>query len=149
MVQGSCLCAGIEFQIHEEKIMMMNNCHCTSCRKVSGAAYATFIQVPPEYFTWLSGEELVATYESSPGNHRAFCGTCGSRMPQSNSAWPMITIPAGSLDADPNVLPQVNTFTASKEPWYSIDESIPSCTDMGTPEFWGEVLEKLEADSKT
>ncbi len=142
MIKGSCLCGGISFSINEEKISMMSNCYCSNCRKATGSDYVTVIQVPPEDFSWLSGEELVSTYESSPGNHRAFCKVCGSRMPQSNTAWPFITIPAGSLDGDPKVTPQVSIFTASKPAWHSIDESVLSCPDMGTPEFWGEFTAK-------
>ena len=126
MIQGSCLCGEVSFEIDEEKIVMMSNCHCINCRKVSGADYGTFIQIPPQDFKWLSGREFVTTYESSPGNHRAFCKNCGSRMPQSNDAWPFVSIPAGNLDEDPGMIPNANTFTASKAPWLSIDQSLPS-----------------------
>lgn len=140
MIKGSCLCGGISFEINQDKILIMNNCHCTNCRKVTGAAYGTFIQVAPEDFSWLSGEQLVSTYESTPGNHRAFCKTCGSRVPQSNNAAPLKTIPAGCLDEDPNVVPELNIFTASKAPWHSIDDSIPSAPDLGSAEFWTEFM---------
>jgi hypothetical protein len=142
MIKGSCICGGVNFELDEEKITMMNNCYCSTCRKVTGSDYLTAIQVPLEDFTWLSGEELVSTFESSPGSHRAFCNVCGSRMPQSNAAWPFITIPAGSLDGDPKVAPQVSIFTASKPPWHLIDDTVLSCEDMGTPEFWGEFMAK-------
>lgn len=136
MIKGSCLCGGVDIEIDETKIAMMSNCFCVNCRKVSGAAYGTVLQVAPEGFKWLSGEDLVSTYESSPGNNRAFCRTCGSRLPQSNPAWPFISIPAGILDGDPKMIPLANSFTASSPPWHTVDESIPSVPDMGTEEFW-------------
>ena len=140
MIHGSCLCAEVTFEIDESKIIMMNNCHCANCRKVTGADYGTFIQISPQDFNWLSGEEYVSTYDSSPGNHRAFCKKCGSRMPQTSDASPFTTIPAGSLDADPKVTPNVNIFTGSKAPWNIIDDSLPSSIDMGTPEFWAKLF---------
>jgi len=139
MIQGSCLCGEVKYEIDENKIAMMSNCHCSNCRKATGADYGTFIQIPPQDFNWLSGQESVATYDSSPGNHRAFCKNCGSRMPQTNDAWPFITIPAGSLDKDPNTKPKANIFTASKVSWLSIDNSIPSVSDMGSADFWASV----------
>ena len=145
MIQGSCLCGEVTFEIDEGKIVMMNNCHCTNCRKVTGADYGTFIQIPEQDFKWLSGQEFVSTYDSSPGNHRAFCKNCGSRAPQSNEAWPFVTIPAGSLDGDPKMSPKVNIFTGSKAPWLSIDDSIPSVSDMGSPDFWAEIWPQPES----
>ena len=144
MIQGSCLCGEISFEIDEDNIAMMSNCHCTNCRKASGADYGTFVQVPPQCFKWLSGEENVRTYDSSPGNHRAFCRSCGSRMPQSNDSWPFITIPAGVLDGDPRTFPKANIYTASKVPWLTIERSIPSAPDIGTQEFWSKLWPQTE-----
>ncbi len=145
MINGSCLCGSIKYEIDQEKVFMMSNCHCTNCRKVSGADYGTFIQVPPDAFNWLQGEELISTFESSPGNYRAFCKHCGSRMPQSNAHWPFVTIPAGSLDADPGRAPQANSFTASGAPWHQLDESIPSVPDGGSEEFWKSIIAGQQA----
>lgn len=136
MVQGSCLCGGVRFEIDEREILMANHCHCSNCRKVSGAAYGTFIQIAREHFRWLAGNDLVSTYESSPGIHRAFCKQCGSRTPQTGDASPHFTVPAGTLDSDPGVRPVVSVFSSSKAPWCAMDEAIPSLPDGGSMEFW-------------
>ena len=136
MIQGSCLCGGVRFEIDERQILIINNCHCTNCRKVSGAAFGTFVQVPGEHFQWLAGKELVSTYESSPGNHRGFCRVCGSRAPQSRNWEAIVTVPAGCLDGDPVARPVINIFAASKAPWHEMDESMASVPGFGTEEFW-------------
>jgi len=136
MIEGSCLCGGMKFEIDEEYIFVINNCHCANCRKVSGAAYGTFVQIPADHFRWLKGRDLLSTYESSPGNHRAFCKVCGSRAPQSPNWDERVTIPAGCLDGDPKLRPAVNIFTASKAPWHTIDEPIPSFDDHPPDAFW-------------
>lgn len=143
MVQGSCLCGGIRFEIDESEIYLVNNCYCTNCRKVSGAAYGTFIQLYGKGFRWVSGEDLIGTFESSPGNHRTFCRVCGSRAPQSPDFSRIATVPVGLLDSDPGVKPHVNMFTASKHAGDAIDDSIPSVPDQGTPEFWRSLLKEL------
>jgi len=132
MIEGSCLCSGIKFEIDEEYIYMVNHCHCSNCRKITGAAHGTFVQVPGRHFRWRAGHELVSTFESSPGNHRAFCKICGSKVPQSRDWKKLVGVPAGSLDGDPHLSPGLNVFTGSKAPWHSIDESIPSFTTMPT-----------------
>lgn len=136
MIQGSCLCGGTKFEIDERHILLINNCYCTNCRKVSGAAFGTFVQIPGEHFRWLAGQELVSTYESSPGIHRAFCRVCGSRAPQSANWAEIVGIPAGCLDGDPVARPVVSIFAESKAAWHEIDESITSVSGFGTEEFW-------------
>ena len=140
MIEGSCLCGAVRFEIDENKIFLFNNCHCTSCRKVTGAAFGSFLQIGGTGFRWISGQESVATFESSPGNHRAFCRVCGSRAPQSQNWAQHVTVPAGSLERDPGVKPEVNIFVRSKVAWNEIDPSIPSIPDGGTAEFWGELI---------
>ena len=144
MIEGSCLCGGIKYEIDERLIYLINNCHCGNCRKVSGAAYGTVVHVAGGGFRWLSGEELISTFDSSPGNHRAFCKVCGSRAPRFHGL--RASVPAGSLDGDPGVKPHVNIFTASKAPWHTIDDSIPSVPDQGSDQFWGELMMKLQGE---
>jgi hypothetical protein len=132
MIKGSCLCGGIHFEIDEEFIYMMNNCHCESCRKVSASAYGTFVQVPGAHFRWLEGRELISLYESSPGNHRAFCSVCGSNMPQSRNWEKLVTVHAGTLDGDPGAKPALNGFVSDSPGWYAIDESMPTFSKQPT-----------------
>lgn len=117
MIQGSCLCGGIVYEIDEEHIELINNCHCVNCRKVSGAAFGTFVQIAGQHFRWIKGQDLVSTFESSPGIHRAFCSVCGSRAPQSRNWEEHVGIPAGGLDGDPGKVPTLDIFVESKAPW--------------------------------
>ena len=145
MIQGSCLCGAVRYEFDEQTILLVNNCHCSRCRKVSGAAYATFVQIPGKSFRWISGEGSVATFESSPGNRRAFCKVCGSRAPQSRNWSEHVTVPAGGLDGDPGAKPHVNIFVADKAPWHTIHESIPSAADGGSEEFWRKLMQERRA----
>lgn len=145
MIEGSCLCGGVKFEIDEREILLINNCHCSYCRKVTGAAYATTVQIPRDHFRWLAGNELVATYESSPGNHRAFCKVCGSRAPQSANSAEVVGVPAGCLDGDPGVRPTLNMFTASKAPWHTIeDESMMSLPGTLPEGLWRMIVAAKE-----
>jgi hypothetical protein len=36
MIQGSCLCGGVRFEIDERHILIINNCYCTNCRRYLG-----------------------------------------------------------------------------------------------------------------
>ena len=57
MIVGSCQCGGIRFEI--EKVTAMTHCHCSVCRKTTGASFATFAHVRSARFKLLSGQDLV------------------------------------------------------------------------------------------
>ncbi len=140
VIRGSCLCGEIRFQFSRDCIRLINNCHCVACRKVSGAAYGTMVQVADSGFSWLSGEGSIRSFESSADNHRAFCGQCGTRMPQLQPAASNVAIPAGCLDDDLGAMPQVNMWIEEKVEWGEGANVAPSCEGRGSPEFWSELL---------
>jgi hypothetical protein len=102
MARGSCLCGAIAFEIDGPGVVVSVGCFCTNCRKISGSQYGVYLQVKRHSFRWLSGEDRVIAYESSPGNKRAFCGTCGSVAPIATSLSPTsfgaVRVPGGALD---------------------------------------------------
>lgn len=103
----------------------MTHCHCTNCRKLSGASFATYAHVEPSKFRWLSGRELIAAYESAPGSWRSFCRRCSSCVPSTAPYLETISVPAGLLDGDPGVRPRLHVFTSSKAAWWTIDDGLP------------------------
>ena len=52
MIRGSCACGGIRFQI--EAVRSLTHCHCTTCRKLTGASFATYAHVEKAQFHWLA-----------------------------------------------------------------------------------------------
>lgn len=123
MIKGSCLCGGIRFEV--DVIRALTHCHCSNCRKLSGAAFASYAHVDGDKFRMVSGENLIQRFESSPGGFRAFCGVCGSQAPSKAPYLTTVSIPAGLLDDDPGVRPMLHVFTASKAPWWEITGTLP------------------------
>src|SRR5262245_18048667 len=142
MAKGSCLCGAIAFEFDNEGVVISVGCFCTNCRKVSGSQYGVYLQVRPASFRWLSGEDQVVGYESSPGNKRAFCRTCGSIAPIA-TFYGVVRVPGGALDEDPVVVPDVILFSGSKAGWCTADQAQHTFADAGPPEFWGGVFSKL------
>jgi len=123
MIKGSCACGGIRFEI--DKVLALTHCHCSICRKLSGAAFASYVHVAKDKFRWVSGEDLVTRYESTPGSTRGFCRVCGSQAPGQAPYLPTVSIAAGLLDDDPGVRPMLHVFTSSKAPWWEINDGLP------------------------
>ncbi|MEY9105255.1 hypothetical protein ABH999_001451 [Bradyrhizobium yuanmingense] len=123
MIRGSCLCGAVRFEI--EKVRALTHCHCVNCRKLSGAAFATYAHVDVDRFRFVAGEDMTASYESSPGSIRYRCRTCGCPTPGKASYLPTVSIPAGLLDDDPEVRPRLHVFTSSRASWWTIQDDLP------------------------
>jgi hypothetical protein len=123
VIHGSCLCGGVKFAINGPLLRPLH-CHCSRCRKQHGAAFRSRVRVRIEDFKWLQGEELVRFYESSPGFHRGFCGSCGSPI-VNKSDQAEFGVPLGVLDDDPGVRAELHCFVADKAPWFDITDDLP------------------------
>ena len=123
MIRGSCICAAIRFEI--DQVRWLTHCHCVTCRKLSGAAFATYAHVETDKFRFLDGEDHIEQYESSPGSFRKRCRTCGSPAPGKAPYLATVSIPAGLLDDDPGVRPMLHVFAGSRAPWWTIHDSLP------------------------
>lgn len=127
---GSCLCGEVRYTV-EGTFDHFYLCHCGHCRKDTGSAHAANLFASTAKLTWLSGQDLIKTYELPGTRHaRNFCATCGSALP-----WPgedMLVVPAGSLDTAVNIAPSGNIFTASRAAWDHDLDAAPSHASFPT-----------------
>ena len=123
MIKGSCLCGGIGFEI--DAVRSLTHCHCRNCRKLTGAAFGSYVHVDADKFRLLSGKDLMQRFESSTGSFRTFCKVCGSIAPSKATYLTTLSIPAGLLDNDPGVRPKLHVFVSSKAPWWDIADGLP------------------------
>lgn len=125
MHKASCLCGKISLEINEI-VGDYVYCHCKSCRKSSGSAFAANVSVPMESFRIITGESLISTYESSPGKIRHFCSNCSSPLYTKVGPSPkVVRLRLGSLDTDFDKQPAAHIFVADKACWESIESSVP------------------------
>jgi hypothetical protein len=133
-VTGSCLCGGIRYEV-EGPLGKVVNCHCSMCRKATGAAFRTRAAVPASAFRFLAGEELVSRYPSSRDELRTFCRVCGATLATYFRERPEeIGLPLGTLDEDPGVRPSAHIFVASKAPWFEITDGLPRFAELDDAE---------------
>jgi len=123
MIKGGCLCGGVRFEIDEARLLTY--CHCSNCRKLSGAHVASYVHVDADKFRLVAGEDLIQTFQSAPGSFRNFCRVCSSTVPGKAAYLTTVSVPAGLLDDDPGVRPKLHVFVRSKVPWIEIDDGLP------------------------
>jgi hypothetical protein len=123
--QGSCLFGKVICESNGE-ITDVLNCHCPMCRKAHGAAFRTRGTVLSKDFQWVTGEEHVKFYNSSPGHYRSFCKNCGSTLISRLDAEPNVFgFPLGILDPDPQIRAACHVFVKYKAPWHDISDDLP------------------------
>lgn len=125
MFNGRCLCGTVCFEI-QGGLGPFAYCHCTSCRRASGSAFAANAPVPVGDLKWTAGRESIREYESSPGKFRAFCRHCGAPVYARLVAQPYwVSIRLGLIDADPGHRARAHFNVASKAPWFTVTDDLP------------------------
>ena len=71
LVTGGCLCGAVRFEV-DGPFLRAGHCHCSRCRKHSGAAVCTQARVLREHFRLRSGAERVKSYQPGDGAVKAF-----------------------------------------------------------------------------
>ena len=123
--EGSCHCGRVRYRA-VAPFGEMTNCHCTDCRKSHGAAFATYIEVPRERFSYVQGEGELHSFQAESGLQRYFCRNCGSIIWNGSSNPPeAYWITAGTLDTPIDRKPDAHIFIRSKVPWYDIKDDLP------------------------
>ena len=118
MANGHCNCGLVHFEF-EGAPAGVYICHCSICRRSSGANGIAVVLVPSERFKWTQGEEHIIHWRKPESEWETwFCGTCGSRLPGHNDKARMF-IPAGLLpDLDLKV--QAHIWVDSRAEWDEI-----------------------------
>ena len=125
---GSCLCGGVRFEV-DEPFRTVSQCHCASCKKLSGGAGTVSGQAPSAAIRIVSGSELVRTYQPPEGSAKTFCANCGSNL--FGGGWPeseLASVRLSALDTPPDRKPERHLFMRSVAPWESVPED-------GAPRF--------------
>jgi hypothetical protein len=127
-LEGTCLCGGVRFEV-TEPFVAVTQCHCASCKKISGGAGTVSGRARTSAIRILAGEELLRTYQPSDGSAKTFCSTCGSNL--FGGGWPASELSAVRLSALSTPFdrrPESHMFVRSVAPW----EVLP---DDGAPRF--------------
>ena len=124
MITGHCECRQVKFEV-DGQIEDFSHCHCSQCRRLHGAAYATFAGVARAAFRYTAGESLVTEYASSQKNTRVFCSVCGSNILVASRFEPeAVYLSMSAIDGDPRRPTGYHAFVGSKAPWHEITDDL-------------------------
>ena len=114
-ISGGCMCGAVRYEATGEP---QHNalCHCSDCRRSSGAPMVGWALFPQAAVT-ITGTPRA--YNSSRDNRREFCGTCGTGLFfYSESVFPgMVDIQAATFDDPDTLAPSVCIQMADAPKW--------------------------------
>lgn len=121
LMEGGCLCGAVRYQIAAAPLLVAN-CHCSMCRRQSGAAYLTYAAFPRNSVVFSLNPKI---YRSSTEAERGHCGNCGSPLTFIFDAEPgTIWIATGSLDQPDLLPPREDWYAADKLSWVKLADGV-------------------------
>jgi hypothetical protein len=119
MAQGNCYCGAVSVMV-SSPLRRPVNCHCGECRRLSGAAFTTWITAPREQVS-VDNPAGLSNFQPTPNLLRSFCKTCGSHVMTADVRLPGVYgFPAGLFEGEAIEPPGTDYFLADKAGWYEV-----------------------------
>ena len=122
-LEGGCLCGAVRYRI-DAPPLWTGYCHCTSCRRSTGAPVTMFVGTRGDFVSFTKGERTM--FASSPGVERGFCAACGTPLTYESDRFPGETHFYISTFDDPQELcPTFHVFYEERLRWLEIADDLP------------------------
>ena len=124
MPKGQCHCGAVKYEMSAETLHSAL-CHCTDCRRHSGAPMVGWGLVRNDQIQ-ISGE--TKSYESSENGRRHFCPHCGTSLFYTNEViFPDMTdVQIATLDDPGAVAPNAHIQVADRVGWMATAHELPA-----------------------
>lgn len=123
MLAGKCLCGAVHYAVADEFIYAAN-CHCSNCRRVTGAAFKPFAGIERQKLSLTRGEDNLLIYGDET-NHDLHCRQCGSLLYSVVREGTFVHVTMGTLVDEPTIRPTQHIFVGSKAKWFTITDGLP------------------------
>jgi hypothetical protein len=123
VLEGGCLCGAVRYRASAPPIRGVI-CHCSMCRRHSGAPVLAFVHFRTQDFTWIRGAP--ARYRSSAFAERGFCSVCVSTLSMHEEVLAdRVQIAVGSLDQPERVSITDHVWTQEQISWFQVADRLP------------------------
>jgi hypothetical protein len=128
MVKGGCYCGQVRYEA-AGPVSHQTICHCSICRKTTGAPFVAWFSVPRSTFKFVRGDP--ARFKSTAKGTRSFCPNCATQLTFESVDLPdEIDITTCSLDDPDPIAPQDHTWTRSRLPWIALGDDLPAHAEL-------------------
>ncbi len=120
---GTCQCGTVAYAVEDEFIYAVN-CHCSMCRRSTGAAFKPLAGIERVKLRVTSGEDSILIV-GAPNWHDERCKRCGSLLFAVVRDGAFVHVAMGTLVDEPTIRPSAHIFVGSKAPWFTITDALP------------------------
>lgn len=118
MAKASCYCGNVRAGLDLSEAGALH-CHCSQCRRLSGTAFTTWLNLPRTGFHIDVGAGDLTAFAVTVNTTRHFCRHCGAHVYSTDSREPdIVGLPLGAVTG--NDLPQPDTH-------YYFDSGVAWC----------------------
>ena len=123
MLTGGCFCGAVRYEADGEPYSRAV-CHCTVCRRTTGAPMVAFFSLRRDDFR-ISGP--LSEFRSSDHAVRRFCSACGAQIVFDDSRYPdELDIATCTLDDPAAAPPEFHIWTSSQVAWVKLADGLPA-----------------------
>jgi hypothetical protein len=119
---GGCLCGAVRFEL-DGPFETVAQCHCESCKKLSGGVGTANGRTRSDAIRILEGADVIRTYQPAEGSAKTFCSLCGSNL--FGGGWPeseRCSVRLTTLDEPYPEKPRSHLFVRSVAPWETLPD---------------------------
>ena len=123
MLQGGCYCGAIHYEAGGTPTNL-TNCHCSICRRTTGAPFVTWFSVVRSTFLFTLGTPT--GFRSTAVAARTFCPRWGRQLKFEHDDTPdEVAITTCSLDEPERLPPGYHIFIDGKPSWIRLADGLP------------------------
>jgi GNAT superfamily N-acetyltransferase len=123
---GGCFCGTVRYRIAAVP-RSVSHCHCTICRRTTGAPFVTWATFPSAA---VALEGTPAELRATARGVRTFCAACGTALTIRMDADPeWVDVSVGSLETPDDIVPESHIFIDDALAWLHIDDPLPRFPD--------------------
>ncbi|VXC96254.1 MULTISPECIES: GFA family protein [unclassified Bosea (in: a-proteobacteria)] len=127
-LSGRCLCGAVSYSVTDAFDYAMN-CHCSQCRRTTGAAFKPFAGIVRRELDVTQGTDALLRYGSDE-THDVHCRRCGSLLYSVVREGAFVHVTLGTLTDAPSIRPAAHIFVGSKAPWFEITDALPQYVEF-------------------
>ncbi|MEY2538414.1 MAG: hypothetical protein QOG67_2154 [Verrucomicrobiota bacterium] len=122
LISGGCLCGEVRYEAGQSP-HNITHCHCSDCRRASGAPFVTWATFDADNFRFVHGEPRQIDWA---GRVRSFCQNCGTALTfRSGPDAREIDVTVCSFEDATSVLPRDHTWVEDRLAWIHLADGLP------------------------
>lgn len=130
VAEGGCRCGAVRYRVAGEPTAT-SHCHCSDCRRMTGAPTLAWAIFPEGQVEIVAGEPAV--HKTSRGVEWGFCARCGSTLTYRRASRPgLYDVTTATLDDPERFPPQKEIWTGERLSWIRSNPEVPHFPRTGT-----------------